>query len=275
MQTPPPGYKVGRGPAAFVPYYRRPGAGVYSPEKELTLPQLGAARSAGTALRGGRWDPSLSYEANAGGLLDLFAVSLLEDEAADLKCIKDITAPCSTRYKTRILRPSQLPTTMLSRIVFERPLMWVPISDNASGASTSTHTSADLPSPNSPCMFMSSAKMSHLANKRTGIRDGQLGYANLLLGTYPANHGISEGVHRLVNEFIMGPSPAITQMGRTRSEVAYPKGGYWVCCHICGNKSCINPIHLVWGSEADNTGDQMDTYKRLAKEQGHPEWSLP
>lgn len=277
MQVPPLGYKLGRAPP-FLAYFKRQGAGEYKVETEEELPQLAAARAAGGKLQGGAWDPTHSFHDNAGRLLDHIANSLLEEEAAELSYLDEDLASVPSGMRggggRRATAPVQRGTpTRQAREAFERPLVWVPTS-----ASTSTSTCASSSTSPScipgPCMLISKAKVASLAGGGTGLWDGQLGYANLLLGSFPTGHGISEGVHRLVKEFIMGPSPAIKRKRGGRQPV-YPKGGYWVCCHICGNKSCLNPFHLVWGSEADNKKDEMATYQRLAKEQGHPEWSIP
>jgi hypothetical protein len=280
MQVPPLGYKLGRAPP-FLPYYKKQGAGEYQLETEGELPQLAAARAAGAELQGGAWDPHHYFHDNDGRLLDHFASSLLEEEAAELSYLDEGTATTSTGLRggggRRATAPVQRGTTnRQAREAFDRPLVWVPTSSSTSASTSASTASTSTPFPclPGPCMFISKAKVASLAGGGTGLWDGQLGYANLLLGSFPVGHGISEGVHRLVKEFIMGPSPAIKRKRGGRMPV-YPKGGYWVCCHICGNKRCLNPFHLVWGSEADNKKDEMTTYQRLAKEQGHPEWSIP
>jgi HNH endonuclease len=73
---------------------------------------------------------------------------------------------------------------------------------------------------------------------------------------------MSEYCHRLVLYFIFGPSPPSSQ-------------GPWECCHICCNKSCLNPFHLVWGTRKHNLANLMADYIDLAKEQGHPEDTIP
>ena len=283
----PQGYKVGRS-QPFLAYFKTPEAGQYNMETERELPQLAACRAAKGELKGGAWDPSQSYHDNASRFLNLFAISLLEEEAADLSSLRDVSAPNSLRGGVggggggggrRATAPvsKSIASTLQPYEAFQRPLVWVPtsasVASSSSSSSSSSYSSTVLSLPG-PCMLISKAKMASLAGGGTGLWDGQLGYANLLLGSFPAGHGISEGVHRLVKEFIMGPSPAI-QLKRGGRQPVYPKGGYWVCCHICGNRSCLHPFHLVWGSEADNKRDEMATYQRLAREQGHPEWAIP
>lgn len=53
--------------------------------------------------------------------------------------------------------------------------------------------------------------------------------------------GRNRGVHTLIAEHYHGPAP----------------DGRPFACHICGNKSCINPAHIYWGSPRDNTNDHL------------------
>ena len=47
------------------------------------------------------------------------------------------------------------------------------------------------------------------------------------------------GVHNLIAEHYHGPAP----------------DGRPLACHICGNRACINPAHLYWGTARDNNND--------------------
>ena len=42
------------------------------------------------------------------------------------------------------------------------------------------------------------------------------------------------------------------------------------CLHVCGNKDCLNPSHLVWGSARDNRVrvDAEMVYLALLEQQG-------
>lgn len=276
MQHPPTGYTLGRAPL-LTPYFTKPGAGQYKVGIEEKLSQLAKAVDAKGRLVGGAWDNSISYHANAANVLNTIASSLLEDEAADLSDLGKDTGSSSGRRQGGGRRAAGAirkgtPQQLQPLTAFVRPLVWV-----RETATDSASTSNSVPAPqfiSGPCMFIDQTKITALPGRRTGLWDGQLGYANMLLGSFPAGQGISEGVHRLVKEFIFGPAPAV-KIRRGGRVPPYPKGGYWVCCHTCGNKSCLNPLHLVWGSEGENKRDELAVYKRLAREQGHPEWSLP
>ena len=108
--------------------------------------------------------------------------------------------------------------------------------------------------------------VSEEARKRLhhGFMDSGQGYLKVHLGYAPGKPRRRfpkyEFCHRLLLYFIFGPPNAI---------------GLWECCHICNNKSCLNPFHLVWGTKKDNKANSMPRYIELAREQGHPEDTIP
>lgn len=53
---------------------------------------------------------------------------------------------------------------------------------------------------------------------------------------------VTEYVHRVVLFLVHGPPPA----GMLDAQA----------CHACGNRSCLNPYHLYWGSDKDNKADR-------------------
>ena len=121
-----------------------------------------------------------------------------------------------------------------------------------------------LPSHIGACMFISEATTRTMER---GISYNGRGYLVVHLGY---GHGrpcrISpkyEYGHRLVLYLIFGPPPPSEQAGP------------WECCHMCCNKSCLNPFHLVWGTRRHNLANAMATYINLAREQGHPEDTIP
>ena len=110
-------------------------------------------------------------------------------------------------------------------------------------------------------MFISEAALSSLPSYLT--RKGN-GYMRVLLGVDKRQRTpiqIFDRCHRLVLYFMWGPPPDDDQV--------------WMCCHICGNKSCLNPFHLVWGLSRDNKEDSLERYRVLADQQGHPKETIP
>lgn len=114
-------------------------------------------------------------------------------------------------------------------------------------------------------MFISEVKRK--ASSHGNFRNHNEGYLLVHLGTTaggPANKRRKfEFCHRLVLYLIFGPPPA------SEDNVA------WECCHICSNKTCLNPVHLVWGTKGDNYANDMYRYMSLARAQGHPEDTIP
>ena len=41
-----------------------------------------------------------------------------------------------------------------------------------------------------------------------------------------------------------------------------------LACHTCGNPTCINPMHLGWGSVKDNCEGRKSRRKQMAKNLG-------
>lgn len=73
---------------------------------------------------------------------------------------------------------------------------------------------------------------------------------------------IKEYAHRLVLWAMHGPpTKMLADMGGWG-----PKGPQ--CLHVCGNKDCLNPAHLVWGSAQDNYRDSESRYIQLMEGQG-------
>ena len=68
---------------------------------------------------------------------------------------------------------------------------------------------------------------------------------------------IKESAHRVVLVSTFGPPPV--ELVRV--------GGAHVL-HICGNPDCLNPLHLVWGSDGDNKANNTEVYHALLANQG-------
>ena len=65
------------------------------------------------------------------------------------------------------------------------------------------------------------------------------GYIGVALGTLPGGITVQELAHRIVMWAIKGPP---------RASITYP-----VVMHTCNNKMCINPMHLKWGDQTENS----------------------
>ena len=64
------------------------------------------------------------------------------------------------------------------------------------------------------------------------------GYITVVLGYKGKGVQVLELAHRLVLWAIKGPPP---------TSMMYP-----VAMHTCNNKSCLNPMHMMWGENKDN-----------------------
>jgi hypothetical protein len=95
------------------------------------------------------------------------------------------------------------------------------------------------------CMLLDPARVRAAANVVRGE-----GYVWLVMGQL--GHGranrtpIREGAHRFVLWSSWGPPP---------DDIVFP-----VAMHSCHNKACLNPLHLVWGENAENTSPLADMH---------------
>jgi hypothetical protein len=62
---------------------------------------------------------------------------------------------------------------------------------------------------------------------------------------------VREGVHRLLLWMLIGP----------------PQHANQVCIHLCDNKKCVNPMHLVWASRAQNCRGDAAAYLEAQQEE--------
>jgi HNH endonuclease len=65
----------------------------------------------------------------------------------------------------------------------------------------------------------------------------QHGYLWLTIGKDSKGKDVQESAHRLVLWAYVGPPPVL---------------GKYEALHLCGNKMCVNPTHLVWGTHKQN-----------------------
>jgi hypothetical protein len=112
--------------------------------------------------------------------------------------------------------------------------------------------SISLPSVHPACMFVDMAKAK--ATKHIHCNSNKAGHVKVLLGYKKGGGGVIEWAHRLVLHAIYGPPPE----GRLHA------------LHVCGNTRCLNPMHLVWGSNRCNYLDDEGHYNTLLVEQGRP-----
>jgi hypothetical protein len=107
------------------------------------------------------------------------------------------------------------------------------------------------------CMRLSEAKV---AMAKGMYQPERRGYVKVTLGNL-RGRSITEWGHRLVLWAVHGP-PASPE-GWTTS------GPH--CLHMCGQKDCLNPSHLVWGTAQDNRDDEERVYVERLREQGRHE----
>lgn len=105
-----------------------------------------------------------------------------------------------------------------------------------------------------PSMLMAT-RAGHNKNSKTGGS-----YLRVAIGEQPGVRGkpVYERAHRIVAWAMFGPPPR---------EIAQP-----VAMHTCGDKTCLNPRHIVWGERAENVSRRLanwHAHKRLDKE-GRP-----
>ena len=138
----------------------------------------------------------------------------------------------------RSLHPSATPTVAEDGVAsFLQPLV-VGAGQNkpmAGGPSTCMHFKQDAPS--SPPGLITF--------------DRKTGYAKVYLcdeGLEPTR--VKEAAHRLVLWALFGPPAAAHHTRGGRAVVDWAR--FPVCLHLCGNPTCLNPLHLGWGSRSDN-----------------------
>jgi hypothetical protein len=51
----------------------------------------------------------------------------------------------------------------------------------------------------------------------------------------------------------------------------FPKGNRIHLCHACNNEDCSNPVHLYWGTAAENTQDAIRNGRKTTK--GRAAWN--
>ncbi len=97
------------------------------------------------------------------------------------------------------------------------------------------------PNPNGGCMRLRLDRMEEVRALGRGLKpayysQGRL-YGLIELAVLPNNkHHVQMGAHRFVCWAFHGP-PHIPSN---------------VCMHLCGDRSCLNPCHLKWGSQKEN-----------------------
>jgi hypothetical protein len=89
------------------------------------------------------------------------------------------------------------------------------------------------------------------AKKTPGV-DCRGGYLRLRIGYNSCGKAVDIHAHTFVLWAARGLPPGYT----------YPR---WVCMHLCHNKSCINPTHLVWGYVEDNVGMSREHRRKRHK----------
>jgi hypothetical protein len=108
-------------------------------------------------------------------------------------------------------------------------------------------------------MFISAAHMAHACTGMHQVEPSS--YVTVQLGSHKGT-AIKEYAHRIVLWAMHGPPlDLLATMGGWTSAGPH-------CLHVCGNKDCLNPSHLVWGSAGDNKADDELVYLALLEQQG-------
>jgi hypothetical protein len=252
-QQPPPGYKWGREPSSFHPYYLRPNVQAHIIGKmRAGLPMLAQVLPPPEAppsqeLRGGLWNTSHLFLVNGQGILDQVAKFAFDDGV--LTALKKSVEAEADKNKRR----RGVDDFIMDRGIFEHPLKWLPSKENEAGPS-------NAPPPPSghtmyPCLIICPNKASNL--KGTNLSMGGK-YMSCLLGYHPpTKKSIKEGVHRLVLSLIIGPPPTAPP---TEEEGG---GSKWILCHLCHSSSCLQPFHMVWGTPLMNKRQELARKEEL------------
>ena len=143
---------------------------------------------------------------------------------------------------------------------YESPCMVHALNRNSKRAArkgTAPFFSPRSPAAGSPLRGGAVAPMDPSLGREVGYYAEECGYVKISL-----RRGLKEWeyAHRFLCWAVHGPPPLCEQGGR-RMEVI----------HLCDNKFCLNPLHLVWGTHKQNSNPHlyMDAWRRLfCDEQG-------
>ena len=152
-----------------------------------------------------------------------------------------------------ILEPSARLANPSSSTPFEHPLFY---QKRIRMGPTNSHQDTS-----GACMFISASEVASFSTR--GLHQVEpSSYVRVYMGR---SNGVvvNEYAHRLVLWAMHGPPvDMLAAEGWTSS------GPH--CLHVCGNKDCLNPSHLVWGSARDNRVrvDAEMVYLALLEQQG-------
>lgn len=85
------------------------------------------------------------------------------------------------------------------------------------------------------------------------------GYSRVRLGLDAEGKPVDEAAHVIVCSFVNGfkhKNDVNSRVTRGSAAPAAGMGQKWVVCHTCGCTKCLNPCHMVWGTQATNIAHQ-------------------